>query len=129
MSRTQEEQHRLDLVLEMYREVLIAMDSSKVERYLSPGYVQHSSLAPPGLQALKDFLDTVRTRSPEATQTIRRAFVDGDHVIVHVHVVRFRGDPGLAVVDIFRVEGDAIVEHWDVLQEVPANPVNPNPMV
>ena len=128
MSRTQEEQRRLDLVLEMYREVLIAMDSIKVDRYLSPGYVQHSSLASPGLQALKDFLDTVRSRSPEATQTIRRAFVDGDHVIVHVHVVRFRGDPGLAVVDIFRVEGDAIVEHWDVLQEVPAKPVNPNPM-
>ena len=128
MSRTQEEQRRLDLVLEMYREVLIAMDSSKVDHYLSPKYVQHSSLAPPGLQALKDFLDTVRRQSPDATQTIKRAFVDGDHVIVHVHVVRFPGDPGLAVIDIFRVEDDAIVEHWDVLQEVPAKPVNPNPM-
>ena len=128
MSRTPEEQHRLDLVLEMYREVLIRMDSSKVEKYLSPHYLQHSSLAPPGLQALKDFLDMVRERSPHATQTIKRAFVDGEHVIVHVHVVRFAGDPGLAVVDIFRVEGDAIVEHWDVLQEVPAKPVNPNPM-
>jgi len=128
MSRTPDEQHRLDLVLEMYREVLIRMDSSKVEKYLSPNYLQHSSLAPPGLQALKDFLDLVRERSPDATQTIKRAFVDGDHVIVHVHVVRFPGDPGLAVVDIFRVEGEAIVEHWDVLQEVPAKPVNPNPM-
>ncbi len=128
MSRTQEEQRRLDFVLEMYREVLIKMDSSKVERYLSPNYLQHSSLAPPGRQAVKDFLDMVRERSPDATQSIKRAFVDGDHVIVHVHVVRFPGDPGLAVVDIFRVEGDAIVEHWDVLQEVPAKPVNPNPM-
>lgn len=128
MSRTPEEQRCLDFVLEMYREVLIRMDSSKVDRYLSPRYVQHSSLAPPGLQALKDFLDTVRRQSPDATQTIKRAFVDGDHVIVHVHVVRFPGDPGLAVIDIFRVEDDAIVEHWDVLQEVPAKPVNPNPM-
>jgi predicted SnoaL-like aldol condensation-catalyzing enzyme len=42
--------------------------------------------------------------------------------------VRFPGDPGLAVVDIFRLEGEEIVEHWDVLQEVPANPVNPNGM-
>jgi predicted SnoaL-like aldol condensation-catalyzing enzyme len=104
------------------------MDSSKVEQYLSPHYLQHSSLAPPGLQALKDFLDSVRVRSPDATQSIKRAFVDGDHVIVHVHVVRFPGDPGLAVVDIFRVEGDFIVEHWDVLQEVPSQPLNPNPM-
>ena len=128
MSRTPQEQHRLDRVLEMYREVLIRMDSSKVEHYLSPHYLQHSSLAPPGLQALKDFLDEVRIRSPDATQSIKRAFVDGDHVIVHVHVVRFSGDPGLAVVDIFRVEGDFIVEHWDVLQEVPSQPLNPNPM-
>jgi predicted SnoaL-like aldol condensation-catalyzing enzyme len=128
MSRTPDEQRRLDLVLEMYREVLIAMDSSKVDRYLPPHYVQHSSLAPPGRQALKDFLDRVRERSPDATQTIKRAFVDDDHVIVHVHVVRFPGDPGLAVVDIFRLEGAEIVEHWDVLQEVPAKPLNPNPM-
>ena len=33
-----------------------------------------------------------------------------------------------AAVDFFRVAGDRIVEHWDVLQEVPANPVNPNSM-
>jgi predicted SnoaL-like aldol condensation-catalyzing enzyme len=128
MSRTPDEQRRLDHVLEMYREVLIKMDSSKVERYLPPHYLQHSSLAPPGLQPLKDFLDRVRVASPDASQTIKRAFVDGDHVIVHVHVVRFPGDPGLAVVDIFRLENDVIVEHWDVLQEVPAKPVNPNSM-
>lgn len=127
--RTSEEQRRLDLVLEMYREVLIKMDPDKVDRYLPPHYVQHSSLAPPGLQALKDFLTKVRRESPQATQTIKRAFVDGDHVILHVHVVRFPGDPGLAVVDIFRLENEQIVEHWDVIQEVPADPVNPNPMV
>ena len=126
--RTAAEQRRLDHVLEMYREVLINMDSSKVDHYLPPHYVQHSSLAPPGLQALKDFLDKVRVESPDASQTIKRAFVDGDHVIVHVHVIRFRGDPGLAVVDIFRLENERIVEHWDVLQEVPATPLNPNSM-
>ena len=43
-------------------------------------------------------------------------------------MIRHRGDPGLAVVDIFRVEGELIVEHWDVLMEVPATPVNTLPM-
>ena len=38
------------------------------------------------------------------------------------------GDPGLAVVDIFRVADGMIVEHWDVIQDVPAQPVNPNSM-
>jgi len=128
MSRTPEEQRNLDLVLEMHREVLDKLDSAKVDRYLSPDYLQHSSLAEPGLASLKAFLDTVKVASREAKHYVKRALVDGDLVAVHVHVVRFPGDPGLAVVDIFRVAGDRIVEHWDVLQEVPARPVNPNSM-
>jgi predicted SnoaL-like aldol condensation-catalyzing enzyme len=128
MSRSPEEQRNLDLVLEMHREVLDKLDSSKVDRYLSPDYLQHSSLAEPGLASLKTFLDTVKRSSPDAKHYVKRALVDGDMVAVHVHVVRFPGDPGLAVVDFFRVAGDRIVEHWDVLQEVPAKPVNPNSM-
>lgn len=124
MARTAEEQRNLDLVLAMYRDVLIPFDSSQVDRYISPDYIQHSSLAPPGRQALKDFLDFIRKQSPDAETHIKRSFVDGDHVICHTHVIRHKGDPGLAVVDIFRVEGGMLVEHWDVLMEVPAKPVN-----
>ncbi len=125
MSRTALEQSNLDLVLTMYRNVLIAMNPERVDEYLAPGYIQHSSLAEPTLDALKRFLVKVRRESPDARQTIHRAFVDGDHVIVHVHVERWPGDPGLAVVDLFRCEHGLIVEHWDVIQEVPATPLNP----
>ena len=78
MARTAEEQSNLDLVLEMYNEVLVPFDSSKVDRYISPDYVQHSSLAPPGRDALKQFLDFIRKQSPDAATHIKRAFVDGD---------------------------------------------------
>jgi predicted SnoaL-like aldol condensation-catalyzing enzyme len=128
MSRTPQEQANLDLTLAMYRDVLIAMNPDAVDRYISPGYIQHSSLAEPTIAALKDFLRKVRAESPNARQTIKRTFADGDHVIVHLHVVRWPGDPGLAVVDIFRLEGGMIVEHWDVIQDVPADPINPNGM-
>lgn len=128
MARTPEEQANLDRVLTMYREVLVAMDPDKVEQHLPPHYLQHSSLAEPGRDALKRFLAHIRTESPDARQTIHRAFLDGDHVIVHVHVERWPGDPGLAVVDIFRCENCEIVEHWDVVQDIPANPINPNGM-
>lgn len=128
MARTAQEQANHDLVIAMYHKVLIAMDSSAVDRYISPDYIQHSMLAPPGRDALKAFLDHVKVESPDARQTIHRSFAEGDHVIVHTHVERWPGDPGLAVVDIFRCEGGMIVEHWDVLQDVPAQPVNPNSM-
>ncbi|MGV3513427.1 MAG: nuclear transport factor 2 family protein [Novosphingobium sp.] len=128
MARTEAEQANHDLVLEMYHKVLIAIDSSAVDRYIAPEYVQHSSLAEPTIAALKHFLDRVRAESADAAQTIHRSFVDGDHVITHTHVVRWPGDPGLAVVDIFRVNNGLIVEHWDVIQDVPPQPVNPNSM-
>ncbi|WDF72111.1 nuclear transport factor 2 family protein [Novosphingobium sp. KACC 22771] len=128
MARSAQEEANLALVVEMYHKVLIAMDSRAVDDYIAPDYVQHSSLAEPGVAALKAFLDKVRAESPDARQTIHRTLVDGDMVAVHVHVERFPGDPGLAVVDIFRVADGMIAEHWDVLQEVPANPVNPHSM-
>jgi predicted SnoaL-like aldol condensation-catalyzing enzyme len=128
MARTVQEQANLDHVLAMYNKVLIALDSSRADDFIRPDYIQHSSLAEPGVQALKDWLDARRVDSPDAVQTIHRSFVDGDHVIVHVHVVRWPGDPGIAVVDIFRMEGGKIAEHWDVLQDVPNEPVNTNSM-
>lgn len=128
MSRTAQEQANLELVLKMHAEVLDKLDSSKVDQYLSQDYLQHSSLAEPGLASLKAFLDKVKIESPEAKHHVKRALVDGDLVAVHVHVVRFPGDAGLAVVDIFRVADGKVVEHWDVLQEVPAKAVNPNSM-
>jgi predicted SnoaL-like aldol condensation-catalyzing enzyme len=126
MTRSAEEQRNLELVLEMYRNVLIAMDSSAVDRYISPDYRQHSGLAEPGVDGLRKWLDRVRVESPDARQDIKRAFVDGDHVVVHTHVVRWPGDRGLAVADFFRLEDGLIREHWDVIQEVPERSPNPN---
>jgi predicted SnoaL-like aldol condensation-catalyzing enzyme len=128
MARSAEEQSNHDLVIAMYHDVLMALDSARVDDYIAPDYIQHSSLAEPGVQALKDWLDARRADSPDAVQTIHRSFADGDHVIVHVHVVRWPGDPGIAVVDIFRCAGGKIAEHWDVLQDMPTNPVNMNSM-
>jgi predicted SnoaL-like aldol condensation-catalyzing enzyme len=128
MSRTAAEQANLAHVLAMYRDVLMALDSARVDDYILPGYIQHSTLAEPGVEALKAWLDARRADSPDAVQIIHRSFADGDHVIVHVHVSRWKGDPGFAVVDIFRIENGMIAEHWDVLQEVPSEPINSNSM-
>jgi predicted SnoaL-like aldol condensation-catalyzing enzyme len=39
----------------------------------------------------------------EAEHRVKRVFVDGDHTVAHGHVVINPGEPGLAVVDIFRM--------------------------
>jgi predicted SnoaL-like aldol condensation-catalyzing enzyme len=126
MSRTSQEEANLKLVLDMFEAVLNPMDSAAVDRFIAPAYIQHNQMAEPGREGLKRFLDMIRVETPEAVHDIKRAFVDGDHVTVHYHVRRWPGDSGWAVIDIFRVEGGLIAEHWDVMQDVA--PGGPNPI-
>jgi predicted SnoaL-like aldol condensation-catalyzing enzyme len=49
-------------------------------------------------------------------------------VILHVHAVRVPGTRGSAIVDIFKLESGKVVEHWDVIQEIPEKTVNANGM-
>ena len=57
----------------------------------------------------------------------KAAFVD-DHVILHCHQLWPNG-PDYAGMDIFRLDDQGkIVEHWDVLQEMPVQSNNDNGM-
>jgi predicted SnoaL-like aldol condensation-catalyzing enzyme len=49
-------------------------------------------------------------------------------VMVHTHSRMKPEERGSAVVDIFRVKGCKVMEHWDVLQVVPETSANQNTM-
>jgi predicted SnoaL-like aldol condensation-catalyzing enzyme len=124
-SRSPEEQRNLDHVLGMFRDVLQPLDADQVDRYISPDYIQHSPMAAPGRDSLKAFLRMVRAASPNSSQRLLRAFVDGDHVILHYHVKKDPEDRGFVVMDIFRLTDGMVIEHWDCVQDVPAHSPNP----
>lgn len=126
MARSETERRNHDLVMRLFAEVLNPIDASAVDRFIAPGYIQHSAMAEPGREGLKHFLTWARTATPHAVHDIKRSFAEGDHVIVHYHVRRTPDDPGLAVIDIFRIADGLIAEHWDVVQEVGAGGPNPN---
>jgi predicted SnoaL-like aldol condensation-catalyzing enzyme len=125
MSRTAEEEANLALVVAMFENVLVPLDSSRVDDFISPDYIQHHQHVQPGREALKGFLDWARAQGDDSEQHLKRAFVDGDHVTLHYHVIRHKGDPGFAVMDIFRVADGMIAEHWDVMQDVDPERQNP----
>ena len=55
---------------------------------------------------------------PELGFDIERVITEGDLDVLH-HLMKTSADDP-AVVDVFRVEDGGVVEHWDVLQPVPA---------
>ena len=73
-------------------------------------------------------MDENARQNPEKRFDVLRALEDGDLVAVYSHVRQRPDDRGAVVVHIFRVDGDRIVEAWDVGQAIPEQSVNSNGM-
>ena len=123
----QEEANRA-AVLAFYEKGLNQKDADAALAYVGNRYVQHNPNAPDGPDGFRKFIGFLREKFPNSHSEIKRSFVDGDFVILHVHSVREPGSRGRAIVDIFKLENGKIVEHWDVVQDIPENPANNNTM-
>ena len=116
------------IVLDFYEKGLNQKDADAAIAYMGNRYVQHNPNAADGPEGFRKFIAFLREKFPNSRSEIKRSFVDGDYVILHVHAVREPGTRGSAVVDIFKLESGKIVEHWDVVQPIPENPANSNTM-
>ncbi|MGD0079619.1 MAG: nuclear transport factor 2 family protein [Methanoregula sp.] len=99
-----------------------------VAKFMGPYYRQHNPGAGDGAEAFIAFVREFVKAFPTLHFNFKRIVAQGDLVVVHSHLVRHAGDRGMAVMDIFRLENGKVVEHWDVLQEVPETPANDNTM-
>jgi predicted SnoaL-like aldol condensation-catalyzing enzyme len=82
---------------------------------LHANFVEHSPGNPSGRDAFIDFIG--RAPVAGARLDLRRVIADDTHVVVHYLMTT--AEASQAVVDIWRFEGEQIVEHWDVVQPVP----------
>lgn len=123
----QEEANRA-AVLAFYEKGLNQKDADAALAYVGNRYVQHNPNAADGPDGFRKFIGFLRDKFPNSHSEIKRSFVDGDYVILHVHAVREPGSKGNAIIDIFKLENGKIVEHWDVLQEIPDKSANAHPM-
>jgi predicted SnoaL-like aldol condensation-catalyzing enzyme len=95
---------------------------------LGETYIQHNPGAPDGPAAFVGYVQSVRERFPEVRVEIMRTIAEGDLVVTHSRFTLGPADRGRAVADIWRIEGGKIVEHWDVIQEIPEQAANANTM-
>ena len=96
------------------------------DRYVAPDYVQHNPGLPDGRDPARDAL-AVMFADPSFSIDVVRILVDGDLCALHLRPRR-DGAPVAAVVDLYRAEGDLVVEHWDVIQPMPTTAANDHPL-
>ena len=124
---TAEEANRA-LVIEFYDQFFNRHQVEQAARVVADDYKQHNPDVPDGKAPFVGYFTGYFEDNPQSRARIVRSATDGDLVYLHVHSTTGPQDLGQAVVDIFRVENGIIVEHWDVIQEVPAKAANDNTM-
>ncbi len=114
----------------LYTKALLEGDVDEAFRaHGGPFYRQHNPLIEDGEDGVRKFVAWIAATHPDAHGEIKRVFADGDYVILHSHWHGLSDSPrGEAVVDIFRLENNKMVEHWDVIQPIPEQAANSNTM-
>lgn len=98
-----------------------------VAEHFASDYVDHRA-GTSGTAALRERLATQLAQHPDATVQVYRVLTEQNQVFVHSHVILDDGTLGSAAADVFRFEGDQIVEYWGNRQEVPATTASGNDM-
>jgi predicted SnoaL-like aldol condensation-catalyzing enzyme len=98
-------------------------DTTAVDRFFAEPFIQHDPTIGGGLSGLRAFAAEVAS-SPDSDITIYRTLVDGDSVLLHSKYQGRKNSNGpLIAFDLFRFNGDKIVEHWGgQYPEAPPNP-------
>ncbi|MFV0292694.1 MAG: nuclear transport factor 2 family protein [Paracoccus sp. (in: a-proteobacteria)] len=124
---TQEEANR-ELVIEFYDRFFNQHDISAASELITEDYIQHNPQVPDGRAPLVSYFSGFFSENPESRARIVRSAADGDLVWLHIESTNGDKAPAQAVIDIFRVKGGQIVEHWDVIQNIPQETANDNTM-
>jgi predicted SnoaL-like aldol condensation-catalyzing enzyme len=103
-----------------------------VEKYIADDFIEHDPMIESGDKAgfVKFLLDNGWNElgGPDYKFFTDRVVAQGEWVVTHMHVTEGPDDPVLVFMDIYRVQGGKLVEHWHVRQEEPRTSENPHPM-
>ncbi|KAK7036372.1 Snoal-like polyketide cyclase family protein [Favolaschia claudopus] len=113
-----------DLVENLYR----TRNFTRAYTHFAVDYIQHNPSAMDGFNASFSAVVGLIGDPSVKVQVLRTAF-SAPYGWVHSRIDGFDGaERPSAVADILRFNGTCVQEHWDVIQEMPTESVNPHPL-
>ena len=73
-------------VLAFYDAALKRLDIDEAAAYFGSHFIQHNPRSKDGIEGFRALLQDVKKQFPGLRADVKRAFADGDFVILHVHV-------------------------------------------
>jgi predicted SnoaL-like aldol condensation-catalyzing enzyme len=98
------------------------------EKYIHPEFQHHNPYFPSDRESLLIGMEKSAVEFPKKVYEDVRALEEEDLVAVHGRVRLTPDSPEIALIHIFRFEGDRIIEEWETAQEVPKESSNMNGM-
>src|SRR5260370_16925964 len=116
-----------DNVLSFYDLVINKKKSEEfVDRFMTPGYVQHNPLIADGAKALGQFFGQITKERANARVVVDKIIAVGDYVFAHVNFLNLFNDDledtGIAGVDIYNMHAQATPIHHTATLHSLVNP-------
>ena len=121
---SQEEHRNAEIVVDFLQNIMNNHDFDYIRnRYGNSPYKQHNQSMVDGLDGVLHVVSGFAKRYPDYAYDVKHIYVDGAFVTVHSHATTnhaHRGNTrkGLNIMDIWRVENDKFLEHWDAVQPI-----------
>jgi predicted SnoaL-like aldol condensation-catalyzing enzyme len=126
-SMTPEEQKNLKMVLDWWREVIVARHVELAPKYQAEDYIQHNPNIATGRAAFVEFFSHLGP--PQAIQPMLahppvKAFAKGDYVVlIWEHEGKDPSDSSKTYkyngFDVLRIQSGKVQEHWDDAMKMP----------
>lgn len=112
-----QEQHK-SLVQTFYKEVLGNRNTEIIDELISENYIQHSPMVKDGREGLREAINFLKQMpEPEEKKSpILFMMSEGEFVWVFLEVDMM--GKKLGIMEIFRIEGGKLTEHWDATEEI-----------
>ena len=117
-----------EVVVDFYDTAFKGNPEKAIADHVGDRYTQHNPQAQDGPDGVIAFVHWLREQYPQLRLEIKRVIADGDMVVTHSQLELTPDGPAWALADFFRLEDGKVVEHWDVIQDIPETAVNANGM-